>query len=221
MSACLLESQAQAHIAGTINLKLMKAVITGDIINSRNSKTFGWIDSLKTILSFYGKEPADWEIFRGDSFQLMLEPERALLAAFHIKAVMKAVDSLDVRMGIGVGDVAHQAARITESNGEVFVLSGSCFEGLKNQTVGVKTSDPQVDKPLNVMLRLARLVTDDWTSVVSHVIRAKIEHPQRNQKELAALLRKSQSSISDALKRGGWDEVMLLEEFYREQITCL
>jgi hypothetical protein len=199
----------------------MKAVLTGDIIDSRKSKTFGWIDSLKIILAGYGKSPADWEIFRGDSFQLMVQPEIALLAAFHIKAVMKSTDSLDVRVGIGVGEVEHQTANITESNGETFVLSGSCFESLKKQTLGIKTKDAQMDKVLNVMLSLALLTIDDWSAAVGKVIRAKIEHPQKSQNQLAVLLGKSQSSISDALKRGGFDEIMLLEEFYREQISCL
>lgn len=199
----------------------MKAVLTGDIIDSRKSKSFGWIDTLKTVLSCYGNTPADWEIFRGDSFQLMVQPEIALLTAFHIKAVMRATDSLDVRMGIGVGAVDHQAAKITESNGEAFVLSGSCFESLKKQTLGVKTTDAQMNKGLNLMLSLALLTIDDWSAVVGTVIRAKIEHPQKNQKDLAALLGKSQSTISDALKRGGFDEIMLLEEFYREQISGL
>ena len=199
----------------------MKAVLTGDIIDSRKSSTFGWIDSLKTILSRYGKSPSDWEIFRGDSFQLMVESEAALLAAFHIKAMMKAADSLDVRIGIGVGEVEHKSSGITESNGEAFVLSGSCFESLKKHTLGVKTTNAQMNKVLNVMLGLALLTTDSWSAAVSTIIRARIENPQKNQSELAAFLGKSQSSISDALKRGGWDEIMMLEEFYREQISSL
>lgn len=199
----------------------MKAVITGDIINSRKSKAFVWIDSLKSILSCYGQTPADWEIFRGDSFQLMVQPEIALLGAFHMKAAMKAADSLDVRLGIGIGDVEYRAEKITESNGAAFVLSGSCFEALKKQTIGIKTADNKIDKTLNIMLRLARLTIDTWTASVGTVIRAKIEHPRGNQNDIAALLGKSQSSISESLKRGGFDEIMMLEEFYREQISRL
>jgi hypothetical protein len=52
----------------------MKAVITGDIINSRKS-CFGIMDGdLKDILKDYGNEPKDWEIYRGDSFQLIINP---------------------------------------------------------------------------------------------------------------------------------------------------
>jgi hypothetical protein len=52
----------------------MKAVITGDIIDSRKSKDFTWIETLKNVLSGYGKNMSDWEIFRGDCFQLMIDP---------------------------------------------------------------------------------------------------------------------------------------------------
>ena len=64
----------------------MVAVITGDIINSREGDVKHWITNLKRILALYGTESMDWEIFRGDSFQLKLSPELALKAAFHIKA---------------------------------------------------------------------------------------------------------------------------------------
>lgn len=199
----------------------MKAVITGDVIDSRKSESFEWVESLKSVLSLYGKTPGDWEIFRGDSFQLMLKAEFAMLAALHIKAVMRAAASLDVRMGIGIGTVKHRAEKITESNGEAFVLSGSCFESLKKQTLGVKTTDASINKALNIMLGLALLAIDDWSATVGRVISARIEHPEKNQQELAVFLERSQSSISDALKRGGWDEIMLLENYYREQISCL
>ncbi|PRY98794.1 hypothetical protein BY457_10962 [Marinilabilia salmonicolor] len=199
----------------------MKAVITGDVIDSRKSENFDWVDSLKSVLSFYGAAPGDWEIFRGDSFQLMLDAEKAILAAFHIKAVMRSVASLDVRMGIGIGTVKYQAVKITESNGEAFVLSGGCFESLKKQTLGVKSTDASLNKALNIMLGLALLTVDGWSSTIGRVVSARIEHPEKNQQELAVFLQRSQSSISDALKRGGWDEIMLFEEYYREQISCL
>lgn len=199
----------------------MKAVITGDVIDSRKSESFEWVESLKSVLSLYGKTPGDWEIFRGDSFQLMLKAEFAMLAALHIKAVMRAAASLDVRMGIGIGTVKHRAEKITESNGEAFVLSGSCFESLKKQTLGVKTTDASINKALNIMLGLALLAIDAWSATVGRVISARIEHPEKNQQELAVFLERSQSSISDALKRGGWDEIMLLENYYREQISSL
>ena len=80
----------------------MVAVITGDIINSRKGKVESWIDSLKEVLNQYGREPKNWEIYRGDSFQLSLHAEKAILAAIHIKSTIKQSKALDVRIAIGV-----------------------------------------------------------------------------------------------------------------------
>ena len=78
----------------------MIAVITGDVINSRKSPSALWQDSLKGVLAEYGMNGPDWELYRGDSFQLKIEVNEALLAAIHIKASVKRHSGLDVRMGI-------------------------------------------------------------------------------------------------------------------------
>jgi hypothetical protein len=67
----------------------MEAIITGDLINSRQVEPNEWMPALKKVLKKYGKEPKNWEIFRGDSFQLNTKPEDALMAALLIKAEIK------------------------------------------------------------------------------------------------------------------------------------
>ena len=48
-----------------------------------------------------------------------------------------------------------------------------------------------------------------------------IENPTKNQVEIAAKLKKSQSSISEALKRGGVDEVKQLMSYFEKTISKL
>ena len=72
----------------------MIAVLTGDIINSREDQSPKWLIALKEGLNQYGKEPQDWEIYRGDSFQLETTPSKALQAAIHIKAAMKQTKNI-------------------------------------------------------------------------------------------------------------------------------
>ena len=81
----------------------MIAIITGDIINSTEKASSSWLKELKSDLNQYGSSPEKWEIYRGDSFQLKLPVEKAILAAFHIKATSKQIKKKDVRMGIGIG----------------------------------------------------------------------------------------------------------------------
>lgn len=199
----------------------MIAVITGDIINSRKGSVGEWIEVLKKTLAIYGAEPKDWELFRGDSFQLSIHPEKALLAAIHIKSALRQSKKYDVRMAIGLGDEEYSSSKITESNGIAYVRSGECFEGLKKRTLGLHSGDRKLDEMFYVMFDLAMLTANHWSSTVANVITTSIENPDKNQNSLAELLGKSQSTISESLKRGGFDEIMKLNEFYKIQIPGL
>ena len=92
---------------------------------------------------------------------------------------------------------------------------------MKKKTLAIKTNNRKLDQPLNIMIRLSLLTTNNWSSTVSKVIKTAIENPEKNQKSLAKILRKSQSSISEALKRGGFEEVMSMNEFYKNKVTSL
>lgn len=197
----------------------MIAVITGDIINSREIDTEHWLAPLKKTLNYYGEEPKSWEVFRGDSFQLSLAPEKALLAAMHIKATIKQLKSQDVRMAIGIGDETYASSKITESNGSAYIMSGDCFEALKKQTLAIRTTDKNFSESINIMLSLALLTANNWSSTVAKVITTTLEHSDKKQEELAQLLNKSQSSISEALKRGGFEEIMTMNNFYKAKIA--
>lgn len=199
----------------------MVAVITGDIINSRKEEVKNWLGTLKGILNYYGEEPKDWEIFRGDSFQLLIAPEKAMLCAIHIKSAIKQIKSLDVRMAIGIGNEKYKSSKITESNGSAYIRSGDCFEALKKQTLAIKSNNDNFDETINVMLSLSLLIANNWSSTVAEVIKTSIENSNKNQNYLAQLLNKSQSSISEALKRGGFEEIMNMNNFYVKQISKL
>lgn len=199
----------------------MIAIITGDIINSRTEPAAEWLAVLKDSLGHYGETPQKWEIFRGDSFQLLVEPGEALYASFQIKAAIKQLRDLDVRMAIGIGEQDHQSEKISESNGSAFVRSGECFESLKKQNLGISTGSVEKDELLNLLLNLALLTMNNWSITVAETIDSFLQNPGKSQTEMAKQLNKSQSSLSEALKRGGFDEIMQLETFYRKQITSL
>jgi hypothetical protein len=199
----------------------MIAVITGDIVNSRQAVTDAWLPLLKQSLQIFGKNSRDWEIFRGDSFQLRLEPELALQAAYQIKADIKQHKDLDVRLAIGIGEQDYKGKSISESNGSAFVRSGECFEDLKKQFLGISTGNGKKDEILNLLFSLALLTMNNWSPTVAETVSSFLQHPLKSQTEMSGLLKKSQSSLSEALKRGGFDEIMQLENFYRKEISNL
>lgn len=200
----------------------MHAILTGDIINSRSLSPEHWMIKLKTQLNRIGQEPQDWEIYRGDSFQVRVEPDQALFVALLLKSTVKQFKGLDVRIAIGIGEIAYEASKITESNGTAYLRSGECFENLKKDSLAIRTGNQLVDQRINLMLSLAALTIDTWTPVSSQIIEGALLNPDKNQKELAELLdKKSQGTISEGLKRAGFDEIQKLLLYYKDEISRL
>ncbi|MCL6273643.1 transcriptional regulator [Muricauda sp. 2012CJ35-5] len=193
----------------------MIAVLTGDIKNSTGVDASEWMPALKSALDTYGTEPKAWEIYRGDSFQLETLPNNALDAAISIKASIKQFKNLDVRIAIGLGEKQYQAEKITESNGEAFVNSGKCFEGLKKQNLGIKSSNKTFDEHINLLLELALLTMDNWPPATASTVRYALLNPNKNQKQLAQLLKKSQGNISEELTKAGFDALQKMIRFYK------
>ncbi|MCA1747419.1 MAG: hypothetical protein LC655_06955, partial [Bacteroidales bacterium] len=163
----------------------MKAVITGDIIKSTYiSDHAKMIRSLKLIMQRlveYGYVPAgSWQIFRGDSFQLVTEPEKALLAALILRSGLRGGvyrfasplvveemldESIDVRLSIGIGSVGELTDPISESYGEAFTLSGKMLETITDEGLRliVVTPDEQLNAHFEMICRLMDVIINDWS----------------------------------------------------------
>lgn len=201
----------------------MTSVITGDIIGSRQQKSEHWVEDLKKILAPFGHSPSQWEVYRGDEFQVeVTNPEDALLAAILIKAHLRSVKS-DARMSIGFGDKTHNAERISESNGSAFINSGELFETLKKQkvTLAMRTGDLDFDEKLNLMLQLALTFMDSWLVQSAEFVALAIENPTLSQEELGQKLGINQAAVSRRQKRAQFDLVMNLDRYFRKQIKQL
>src|SRR5690606_33642801 len=151
----------------------MNAVITGDVVNSTQVAPEQWLTPLKETLLIWGQQPKEWEIFRGDSFQLLVPAKDVLHAAIAIKAVLKTRKQLDVRLGIGLGTVSYRASRITESNGEAFVFSGEKFEQLKKEKVNmaIQSRWAKFDRDMNLFLKFALVIMDEWTENSAEMVK--------------------------------------------------
>lgn len=202
----------------------MIAVLTGDIVNSREVNSQFWLRELKAEMNNFGSESKDWEIYRGDSFQLKIVPNRALEAAIVIKARIKQFKELDVRIAIGLGEMDYEADRITESNGSAFRYSGECFESMKKNNLEIRSPWDEFDEKMNLMLSLAALTMDGWSPASSQIILEGFKFPEFNQNELASKLnKKSQGTISEGLKRGGYEEIQKLLVYFSKEMNkrCL
>ena len=187
----------------------MIAVLTGDIVNSERYKTSEWMSVLKKQLSEIGEAPRDWDVFRGDEFQLKVPIVDALRVAILLKAKIKMIKGLDVRMGIGLGEETFVGSKISESNGSAYHFSGRIFE---------TSEDKKLERILNLILKLALDFMDDWSVVSAEIITISLENPELQQQEIADQLGVKQSAVSQRQKRARLDLVLELLSFYKDAI---
>lgn len=201
----------------------MTSILTGDIINSRNSESAIWTKGLKDLLNQLGQSPENWELYRGDEFQLEItNPEDAFMTAILIKAYLKTL-KLDARIGIGIGKKTHAAKKITESNGSAFIHSGAVFETLKKEkiTLALQSDSPDFDIDLNLKIKLALTFIDSWLVQATEFIVIAIQNPALSQEEIGQLIHINQAAVSRRRKRAHYDLILELDVYFRNQIKKL
>jgi len=196
----------------------MISILTGDIINSRNYNPQEWQTALKTILNKFGNEPTQWEIYRGDSFQTEVDVLKAFEAALLIKASLKQLKGIDVRIAIGIGDKSYNAGKITASNGSAFINSGECFERLKKQKMALKSPSSEINEEMNLYIKLALLNLNKLSEKNAQLFITKFENPLLNQYEIGELLGVEQSTISQRLRTIGFNEIKEINKRYMKLI---
>lgn len=198
----------------------MTSILTGDIINSRSIPSEKWLPVLKKTFNSIGTSPKTWEIFRGDSFQIEIETiENALLFALTLKANLKKIHSLDVRIAIGIGLKNNNYTNITEGSGTAFIHSGTAFDNfLKKQNLVILTDDSEFNEIVNTSLAIALIIMDNWSVNSADFVATYLENPKKTQKNIAKKLHISESSASERRKRAGLDEILQLEQLYKKLV---
>ncbi|MDX1640942.1 MAG: SatD family protein [Balneolaceae bacterium] len=202
----------------------MRATITGDIVHSQSvEKPEIWLNPLKELFSKFGETPEDWEIYRGDSFQITVPTKEAVRVAILIKSVIKKqkYKKLDVRVAIGIGKEEITADRVSEASSEAFVFSGQLLDELKQKKVhlGIKSLWNDFDRELNMMFKLALVIMNSWTSNSAEVAELLFSISGITQVEIAEKLGIAQSSVNDRIKRGAIYEIIEMEQYYRDKIA--
>jgi len=201
----------------------MIVILTADIINSRKLSSKKWMNEFKQLLNSFGKSPNDWEIYRGDEFQLEIKNlEDAFLIAFQLKAFFKSI-SLDVRMSLGFGDKTYKTKKITESNGSAFIRSGELFETLKKQKINlaVNSGNPDFDEEFNLIVQLSMSFMDSWLQQSAEFVLVAIQNPTLSQEEIGLKLGINQAAVSRRQKRSQYELLLQVDRYFRKKVKSL
>ena len=201
----------------------MIAIITGDIINSQKSETELWLPKLKDLLGSWSATPENWEVYRGDEFQMKCSVDEVFHKAILLKSLIRTFENLDVRIAIGIGNEVFRSEKITESNGSAYVNSGRLLTDIKSQgrTLAIQTENEKVNRDLNILFKWASIDFDNWTAATAEIIYQLLRNSELTQDELARELNITQSSVSQRFKRSNFDLIHETDQFFRKKIAEL
>ncbi|WP_312818696.1 SatD family protein [Kaistella carnis] len=201
----------------------MIAIITGDIINSQKSDTEIWLPKLKELMASWSSTPENWEVYRGDEFQLKCSVDGVFHKALLLKSLIKTFENLDVRLAIGIGNEVFRSEKITESNGSAYVNSGRLLTDIKlnGRTLAIQTENEKVNRDLNILFKWASIDFDNWTAATAEIIHQLLRNSELTQEELAKELNITQSSVSQRFKRANFDLLQETNQFFKKKIAEL
>lgn len=197
------------------------AVITGDVVSSRVSGPEVWMPALKAVMSEFGQNPEDWDIHRGDAFQLLLpHASDAFYTAMQIKAGFKRTKGLDLRMAIGVGELSFRAKTVGESSGSAFIHSGALLDALeqRHETLAIASLWPDLDESLNAGMGLAAALMDKWLPNYAQAMASYLAEPSLTQQALSKKLGIAQNTLSERQTKAHRRELMAFNDYFKKAI---
>ncbi len=192
------------------------AVITGDIINFTsldNEKRQSLITATEVLLKSWVDTPADAQVFRGDSYQLILgdindaiKKSIKLICWFKKHSDAEANIQLSSRVSVGIGTVAYRGKSVLDSDGEAFHQSGRRFDKMSpGEILTIQTSNEEINQQLTIILSFINLFINQWTPNQAEVIYLACEG--YTQLKMAEKLNLNQGAVNRRLKAARWKEV--------------
>ncbi|MFP2994913.1 hypothetical protein ABN763_03335 [Spongiivirga sp. MCCC 1A20706] len=222
-------------------MKPKSAVITADIIDSSTYDPQSYefiIGQLKAearlIQEDFKEAEVHFEIYRGDSFQLVInDAHKALQAAIRIKAAINKIvliskksksasKMVDIRMSIGIGAIDYEADLVRESNGPAFHYSGRGFDTfIKNSNIKtlVNTENNNVNNEFKTSLKFFDYLVDRWSIASAEVVYYLLQG--FTETKIADMLGISQAAVNLRKKAAGWDEIQSLLNRYEQVIKAI
>lgn len=181
------------------------AVLTGDVVKStalsrdERDALFAGLKAGAAAVEALQGEPAQFERFSGDSWQMLVQPRLALRASLVMRAFIRQESkSFETRISVGIGAVEPLSPEgLGASDGPAFLASGRGLQSLKAaQYFSTNTGD----KPV---FTLADEISKRWTQAQARVLAYSLLLPHPTQETIAGKVGISQQSVRNHLAAAG------------------
>jgi hypothetical protein len=209
------------------------AVITGDIVNSskllseQRKKLHRIMKEGSKALRKTFKEsvPLEADIFRGDSWQLLVaDPQKSLRIGLFYRAYLRAemeTSRLDTRMAIAAGTVDFVPGdRVSGGDGPAYRFSGSALEGMtKASNMSFRFPALEMEEPLDILVQLVDVLAMNWSDKQALAVTGALQGLK--QEEIGILWKPAitQQSVNRHLRRAGWLAVERALKFFEKQLS--
>ncbi len=173
--------------------------------------------------NFRRSVPLDLDVFRGDSWQLLIsDAGLSLRIAIFLRAYLRAhagIRRFDTRMAIAIGTVDFVTDdRVSKGDGQAYRYSGNALEQMpKSSYMCFHFPSRQNEESLNVLVQLMDVLATNWSGRQSLAITGALQGLK--QEKIGSLWEPSitQQSVNRHLQRAGWFAVEKGIKFFEKQ----
>lgn len=209
------------------------AVLTGDVVHStrmtgkarRRLHDALYSTSGELREHFCGLVPYDVDIYRGDSWQLLVSaPHKALRVALYFRSRLRShfeSDKVDTRVAIGVGSVDFLPEKgVSTGDGDAFRRSGWAFEELGRTGRMAFSGDGPHARCLDVAVELVDFPASHWTARQAYAVsQALLELTQEDIADGWIERAITQQAVAQHLSRAGWHAVDTALSFFEDVLA--
>jgi len=196
------------------------AIFTGDIVKSSAmtraelTAVFDRLEEGAEAIAAWQDAPSRLTRFRGDGWQLAVQPALSFRAALTLRAaVRRGAKTADTRIAIGFGQANLGQDDLAKADGEALVASGHALDNMPRNR---RLTAPNAPRALQCALPLADRLAAGWTMRQAEVAYYMLAPARPAQAALAARLDLTQQSVQGHVDAGGVEALLevcdLIEE---------
>jgi hypothetical protein len=191
------------------------AVLTGDLIESSRMRG-GSLERARGVMrrttgdfrsDKSGPLVGKLEFFRGDAWQLLLDPPgSALRVALTLRADLRWKAGADTRIAIGIGTTEKiDRRKVSLSSGEAFELSGHALDamtGFFSLTAALPERSTPAAHWLPVITHLCSELVLGWTARQAEIVAHALRHRDATHEDIGAMLARpvKKQTVTSALR---------------------